>query len=105
MNMEQNPNVEELRELIKSCNDRAGHHVVWVAKNGDVRILSVPKDKRTMAMPPEMQLRSETFEAGNEYVGPDAANDDEWVKQLFGELKRKWPTAKGRPTVEYIDQF
>ncbi len=110
MNMEKNPKIEELRELIRGCDDRAGHHILWVAKNGDVDISRVPKDKTPVGFQetqPDMQLRYETFEAGNEYVGPDAALDDDWINKLFDALRKQWPKAKARAkaTVEYIDQF
>lgn len=108
MNLEVNPTVEELRNLLRKCDDRAGHHVLWVAKNGDVRVSRVPKDRTSVGLQeaePEMQIRCETFEAGNEYVGPDAAEDESWVNQLFDALVQEWPKAKGKPTVEYVDQF
>lgn len=108
MNLENNPTVEELRDLLRKCEDQAGHHVLWVAKNGDVHVSRVPKDNTHMGLPeaePEMQLRYETFEAGNEYVGPEAADDESWVKELFEALVKEWPKAKGKLTVEYVDQF
>lgn len=46
-----------------------------------------------------------TFLAGNEYVGPDAAEDEEWVNQLFNALVKEWPKAKINGIVEYVDQF
>lgn len=108
MNLENNPKIEELRDLLRTCDDRSGHHVLWVAKNGEVRVSKVPKDTTPNgfeASVPEMQLRYETFQAGNEYVGPDAAEDDEWVGQLFDALVTEWPRVKGKSAVEYVDQF
>jgi hypothetical protein len=108
MNMDRNPTVAEIRQLIKVCDDRAGHHILWVAKNGDVHVSRVPRDMTPVGFQqaqPEMQLRYETFEAGNEYVGPEAAEDNEWINQLFDALTKEWPKAKGKPEVEYIDQF
>src|ERR1700677_3323874 len=108
MNMNKNPTVEELRELIRAWDDLAGHHVLWVAKNGDVHVSEVPKDMTPVGFQedqPDMQLRCETFEAGNEYVGPEAAEDGDWIKQLFDALTNEWPKAKGKQKVEYIDQF
>ena len=108
MNMKNNPTIEDLRALIKPCNDSAAHHILWVAKNGEVHVSKVPKDKASVnfdEFTPEMQLRYETFEAGNEYVGPEAAEDIEWVQQLFNALIKEWPKAKDKPRVEYIDQF
>ena len=71
MNMDNNPTVDQLRELIRACKDTAGHHMLWVAKNGDVHVSQIPKKATPMGVQeatPEMQLRLETFEAGNEYV-------------------------------------
>jgi hypothetical protein len=106
--MDKHPTVDELRELISSCDDLSGHHVLWVAKNGDVYVSQIPRDKTPIGFEeanPNMQLRCETFVAGNEYVGPEAAKDDEWLNQLFQTLEEEWPHAKRQPRVEYIDQF
>lgn len=108
MNMEQNPTGEELRELIRSCDDLAGHHVLWIAKNGDVHVSRLPKDAAPDSFDetqPDVQLRCETFVAGNEYVGPGAAEDNDWINELFATLTSKWPRAKGKPQVEHVDQF
>lgn len=108
MNMEQTPTVEELRRLILACDDLAGHHVLWVDKCGDVRVSQIPRDQTPIGFEeehPEMRLRYETFQAGNDYVGPEAAKDDEWIHQLFEALVKEWPHAKHERKVEYIDQF
>ena len=108
MNLDNNPTIQQLRELIKKCDDQAGHHVLWVAKSGDVRVSRVPKDKTPVGFEqaePEMQLRYETFQAGNDYVGPEAAEDENWIKELFEALVTEWPKVKGKPAVEYVDQF
>jgi hypothetical protein len=104
MNLEKKPTIDELRALIGVCDDLAGHHVLWVAKNGDVHITRVPKNQ-TPPVQPDMQLRYETFEAGNEYVGPKAAADDDWINELFEALTREWPRAKSEPVFEPIDRF
>ena len=52
-----------------------------------------------------MQMRYETFLAGNEYVGPEAAADDEWIRELFESLLKEWPKAKGRSEVAHLDPF
>jgi hypothetical protein len=52
-----------------------------------------------------MQIRFETFQAGNEYVRPEAADDDEWVAELFDGLIKKWHEAKGKSEVVYGDRF
>lgn len=108
MNMDNDPTVEQLRALIRFCNDSAGNHILWIARNGEVKISRVPRElspERFQQTTPEMQLRYETFEAGNEYVGPEAADDEAWVSELFDTLLRDWPGAKGKPEIEYVGQF
>lgn len=108
MNMNRNPTVDELRKLIGACDDRAAHHVLWVAKDGEVHVSQVPKEESPNAFEErqaDMQLRLETFQAGNEYVGPEAARDYEWMKQLFQALQGEWPKAKDKEQIEYVDQF
>ena len=103
MNLENNPTPDDLRELIKACDDRAAHHVLWVAKNGDVHVSRAPKDKSPVGCldaGTEIQLRYETFQAGNEYVGPEAAEDHAWVLQLFNSLMAEWAQAKAQPDID-----
>lgn len=108
MNMETNPTVDELRALIRAEDDRAGHHIVWVATNGDVHVSIVPEDMSPVDLErihPDMQLRLETFQIGNEYVGPTAAEDNDWMNQLFEALNREWPRARGTGRIECVDTF
>ena len=44
-------------------------------------------------------FRLETFWAGNNCVGPNAANDREWIKRVYQCLKKHWP----HPESTYID--
>ena len=46
-------------------------------------------------------FRLETCSAGNSYIGPDAANDDEWIDKVFKVLQENWPNPKS----PYIDGF
>jgi hypothetical protein len=108
MNLNFNPSVEELRALIRQGDDSAGHHVLWVKRTGEVELSSIPKDRTPVGFEkaqPDMQLRYETFLAGNEYVGPVAAADEEWVRELFDTLLKEWPKAKGKAEVAYINNL
>jgi hypothetical protein len=108
MNLEKGPTINVLRDLIATANDRAGHHVLWVEKNGDVHLSMLPPDQSSVGFEsehPEMQLRLETFEAGNDYVGPNAAKDAEWINQLLETLTKEWSKAKGKQAVQYAGQF
>jgi len=108
MNMNTNPSISQLRDLLKKCDDTAGHHVLWVKKNGDVVISRITGDPAPAAFDkehPEMRMRYETFLVGNEYVGADAADDDDWVSELFENLRAEWAKARGESGVRYIEEF
>ena len=108
MNLNTNPKIEELRELVKRCDDAAGHHLLWVSRDGDVEVSRIPKTAPPNGLingHPNMQMCFETFQAGNEYVGPDAADDTEWIAELFDNLVNEWPKAKGKPNVAHIGKL
>ena len=108
MNLNDKPTPDQLRELLRGCDDYAGHHVLWVKRNGDVYLSRLPAGRTPVAFQEdhaEMQLRYDTFLAGNEYVGPEAAADDQWISELFTSLMKEWPEARGKPEVRYIDQY
>ena len=105
MNLNDNPTMDRLRDLLRPLDDRAAHHVLWVDHSGEVHITKVEK-KWPVPPPPQDVLnkaivRFETFEAGNGYVGPLAASDDEWVTDAFEWLAGDWSTAqvKGTPVM------
>jgi hypothetical protein len=115
MNLNNNPMIEQLRELLGQANDREGNHVLWVKKNGDVE-LSLVRHPRVPVKEirnhpavlllesenPNMQMRCETFLAGNEYVGPKAVANEEYVKELFDLLLTEWQHHKGKRDVGYV---
>jgi hypothetical protein len=108
MNLETSPTADQLRDLLAQCNDRAGSHVLWATRSGDLAVTRLEKRSSVSAFEqahPEMQARFATFLPGNEYVGPDAAADEDWVKELFDRLVRAWPKAKGRPEVVHLDLY
>ena len=46
-------------------------------------------------------FRLETWAAGSGYVGPGAAQDEQWVTQVFNALQSNWP----KPRDAYIDLY
>jgi hypothetical protein len=108
VNLNNHPTPEELRDLIRGHDDLAGHHVLWVRKNGEVVVSLIPRDQTPVgfqAPPPDMQMQFEPFLAGNEYVGPEAAADEEWVNDLFDRLREEWSRTQGKPEVAYVGGF
>jgi hypothetical protein len=84
----------DLKNLLTSCDDMEGHHIIWVDNEGNVDITLLPEDRSPAgwekSMGNKMKFRYETFQQGNEYVGFEGARDDEWVKELYQSLKRDW---------------
>ncbi len=106
MNLNQNPAPDQLRELIRHCDDWAGNHILWVRKDGEVLVSLVPGDLTPVGFEEsssDLQLRFPTFQAGNEYVGSDAAADDAWIAEVFDRLIEEWGKVKGTSHVEYVD--
>src|SRR5215203_86342 len=102
MNLNNNPTIDQLRELIRSGADTAAHHVLWVNKSGEVELLQIPRDWPPVGFEkahPDMQMRVETFLAGNEYVGPEAAADNEWITELFTNLINERPKASRKSRI------
>ena len=102
MNMSSTPRKEELQKLLRACDDTAGGHILWVSRSGEEQITLLTHEtpaawaERTST---EIQFRYETYGANNDYVGENAANDDQYVSALFEKLLADWQ--KGR--LGYID--
>ncbi len=92
MNMNHNPTVEQLAALLGACDDAAGPHVLWVAKDGEVRVTALSDETRAAygERRPDLRFRYETYHAGNDYVGPVAAADKQYVQELFDNLASDW---------------
>ncbi|MFO0841592.1 MAG: hypothetical protein U0797_04210 [Gemmataceae bacterium] len=105
MNLNNSPTKEQLRELLRRGDDDAGHNMLWVNKGGDVILSRLPKvwpAVEPLDLLPDMQMRVETFLAGHGYVGEEAAEDEEWVADLFDMLMAKWGVSQGKPDVAFV---
>lgn len=90
MNLNNDPNTVDLAELLMPLNDNASDHITWVNFDGDVHVSKTNHRKENA------KFWYETLEAGNGYVGPQAANDPEYLKKELDCLKRDWSKdAKG----------
>lgn len=107
MNLNDRPSRDQLREFLAQGDDSAGRHVLWVAKDGEVRLTTLPRGESDAGFAArhtaDLQMRYETFEPGNGYIGPDAADDPRWVNELFETLLREWGRVKGTQQVEYVE--
>lgn len=109
MNLNQNPTKEQLKSLFSSCDDTIGHHVLWVARNGDVALNPHPSDLISVGTfdhaNPDILLRYETFRQGTGYVGQQAAENEKFIERMFKSLQREWPTVTDRSPQRYVDLF
>ena len=86
--------MEHVRELVASCNDRAGSHVLWVDIGGGAHLDQVPP-----RLPPtnwartlgdKLKFRYTAFLAGRNHVGGKASEDEAWVETILENLQRDW---------------
>jgi len=97
MNLNDNPTEDQLRDLLRPGDDRAGHHVLWVATDGDVRITPTAPGTtpdRFRQDHPDARVQFDAFEPGHGYVGPAGAEDRFWVEDLLVALLDEWAKAK-----------
>lgn len=87
---------DELVELIKSGDDREDNQI-RVTKNGTI-FLSQTVGAENIA---DLRFRFETCDAGNGYVGSEAAADDDYIDALYKGLKKAWDSNR----TGYIDDW
>jgi hypothetical protein len=73
MNLNDNPTLEQFRALLRLHDDLAGHHVLWVRKDGEVMLTCLPKNDNERKPPTyehhDMKIRYDTFQRARGYVG------------------------------------
>jgi hypothetical protein len=104
MNLNSAITQEQLRDLLRRADDTSADHVLWVSVLGDVQLealdaISPAEFARQNA--DKIAFRLETLGAGNDWVGPRAAQDDKWIERLYQALVANWE--KG--TRGYVDSF
>lgn len=108
MNLKCNPSTNQLAALLGACDDKAAHHILWVSRSGDVNVTPLPYTLSPVGFErsiPDLLMRYETFQCGNDYVGAAAAADEEWVSRLFASLTARWAEHAGANRTFYIDFF
>jgi hypothetical protein len=90
MNLKNDPTTIDLAELLMPLNDNASDHITWVDFDGEVHVSKASVVKKNA------KFWYETLSAGNGYVGPQAANDQEYLEKELDCLNRDWSKdAKG----------
>jgi hypothetical protein len=106
MNLNDNPSIEQFRDLLRQHDDHAGHHVLWVRKDGEVMLTCLPRSNPRQPPTyehPEMQMRYDTFPVGYGHVGPDAADNSWFMGQVFKHMLAHWARLKGTPGMTHLD--
>lgn len=80
---------ENVSSLIGSVIDNQNWQL-RVTKNGLAYLSDVVGNQNTE----NLAFRLETWCAGNNYVGFQAAHDESWVSQVYKDLKENWPSPK-----------
>lgn len=76
---------ENVRRMIASVNDEEEHSQIRLSRGGLVYIEHVSWGEDRME---GVLFRSETLCAGNGYIGPEAAEDPEYVQAVYEDLKQ-----------------
>lgn len=108
MNLNNNPTLAQLQALTHQADDQAGHHILWVDQQGDVRLSLLPEELSPNGFEdsqPSMRLRYETSVQGNGYVGPEAAADIQVMTRLVKSLVKEWAGLKPSGRSQYVDSW
>lgn len=77
--------LENVREFIRAGDDST-HTQIRVTEDGIAYLSKTVGSEGVEGL----QFYLETYDPGNGYVGEEAANDDEWVKEVFDTLRNSW---------------
>jgi len=108
MNLNQNPSVDQLKQLFASVDDEAGHHILWVDLSGNVHLSIIPEGLSPVGFQEELKTSNamkfclDTFPRGSEDVGVDASKSDEHMDRIFGRVMKAW--SQNPKPGSYIDQ-
>jgi len=107
MNLNDNPTMDQLRDLFRPLDDMAGRHVAWVDRAGEVRIDPVPDGDVPAFIRSHADLKMwlRVFEPGHDHVGPGAADDIGWVEDVFYALTHEWAKAQNQTAVLAVNDW
>lgn len=108
MNLENSPSFSQLIDIFSSCDDQAGHHVLWVSRSGDVNMGLMSSDSSPHSFDPknpDIFLRYETFRQGSGLVGKAASKNKSFLDRIFRSLLSEWSSNHKEAGQIYIDSF
>jgi hypothetical protein len=89
--------LESVQRLLASANDKT-YTQVRVTKAG---MAFIATDRDPAPSTDYLMFCLEGFDAGRDYVGSKAAEDQDWIGRIYKVLKDNWP----EPMSFYIDIF
>lgn len=106
MNLNSRPSLAQLQGIFAVADDAEGHHVLWIDTEGAVHLDALPLEMGPLEFEKinaaTMQMRFQTLDCGNDYVGPNAAQDLDWMRSVLEALTEVWP-ARLQGKVTYVD--
>ncbi|MPR37221.1 hypothetical protein [Salmonirosea aquatica] len=87
MNLNQHPTLDQLCKLVASVDDDRYSHILFVTKDGEVHL---PPLRADTANEDILQFVLDSFMISKGYLGWQAAQDPEWMDELFSELNAHW---------------
>lgn len=105
MNLNNQPTVAELAQLIAQQRDTIDCHILWVCEEGDVhidRLADHPGESEFEQTKPNMRARLKMYRRGQGYLGKKAAADTEYVGRVLQTLEGVWGEVK---EVKVVDRY
>jgi len=93
MNLNYNPTLDQLIQLVGSVDDTQDSHILYVTKTGEVYLSVFRSDTAAgfeYANEDTLQFVLDTFMIAKGYMGWQATQDPEWMDEIFSELNEHW---------------
>ena len=100
MNLNDNPTIEQLQQIIALAESAAGRHCLWVDTLGVVHLDLIPTDMTPSSFEygkPQMRIRFETFSKELNNCGSIAAKNLKYINRLLSDLTSNWDKVKHAP--------
>jgi len=105
MNLDKKPTLAGLKQIFAARDDASGHHILWINKDGDVRLDKLPEGTEPIhfqRIRTDMLCRFETYSRGCGYVGAESAADHKFMTSVLSDLRHLWSQVKGADVVTYV---
>ncbi|CAM3184318.1 hypothetical protein PSFL111601_10230 [Pseudomonas floridensis] len=97
MNMNNQPNIDELARLFAARKDTLDNHIAWISNAGEVRVDPMTphtQEDEFRDAHPELRAALGMYRRGLGYVGKKAAADRAFMESVLLELKNEWQNSR-----------